>query len=129
VTRILLTGGRVFDGTGADFVTADVALEGSNIVAVGAGLDGDVEVAIDGATVLPGLIDAHVHVCLGTIDLMKNLNLPFSYQFYVAEQNLKKTLDLGHQADLTIVDGDPLDFRAYPGNVRHVYRRGARVRG
>jgi imidazolonepropionase-like amidohydrolase len=35
----------------------------------------------------------------------------------------------GHQADLTIVDGDPLDFRAYPGNVRHVYRRGARVRG
>jgi imidazolonepropionase-like amidohydrolase len=95
VARIVLTGGQVFDGSGADFVIADVAIEGSTIADVGPGLDGDIEVAVDGATVLPGLIDAHVHVCLGTIDLMKNLNLPFSYQFYLAEQNLKKTLDLG----------------------------------
>jgi len=35
----------------------------------------------------------------------------------------------GHQADLTIVDGDPLDFGAYPANVRAVYRKGAQVRG
>jgi imidazolonepropionase-like amidohydrolase len=36
-----------------------------------------------------------VHVALGSIDLMKNLNTPFSYQFYLAEKNLQKTLDLG----------------------------------
>jgi imidazolonepropionase-like amidohydrolase len=34
-----------------------------------------------------------------------------------------------HQADLTVVDGDPLDFRAYPANVRHAYRPGAHMRG
>jgi imidazolonepropionase-like amidohydrolase len=35
----------------------------------------------------------------------------------------------GHQADFTVVTGDPLDFAAYPGNVHSVYRKGARVRG
>jgi imidazolonepropionase-like amidohydrolase len=95
VQRIALTGGRVFDGSGADFSAADVVIEGTEVVEVGTGLDGDVVVELAGATVLPGLIDAHVHVCLSTIDLMKNLNLPFSYQFYLAEQNLKKTLDVG----------------------------------
>ena len=93
--RIVLTGGRIFDGSGEDFTAADIVIEGASIVEVGTGLDGDAVVELAGATVLPGLIDAHVHICLSTIDLMKNLNLPFSYQFYLAEQNLKKTLDIG----------------------------------
>ncbi len=46
-------------------------------------------------TVLPGFIDAHVHVCLSNLDMVQNLNTPFSYQFYLAEQNLRKTLDSG----------------------------------
>jgi imidazolonepropionase-like amidohydrolase len=50
---------------------------------------------MQGATILPGLIDAHIHSCLSTIDLMKNMNYPFSYQFYLAERNLVKTLDIG----------------------------------
>jgi imidazolonepropionase-like amidohydrolase len=94
-TRLVLRGGQVFDGTGAAPQAADVALVGERIVAVGTGLDGDEEVDVTGSTVLPGLIDAHVHVVLGSIDLMKNLNTPFSYQFYVAEQNLRRTLDVG----------------------------------
>ena len=38
-------------------------------------------------------------------------------------------LRAGLQADLILVDGDPYDFSAYPGNVRAVYREGRRVRG
>ncbi|MCL1898322.1 MAG: amidohydrolase family protein [Micrococcales bacterium] len=95
MTRTVLTGGQVFDGTGTDFFTADVAIEGDKIVEVGPGLTGGNTIDLAGATILPGLIDAHVHVCLNAIDLVTNLNRPFSYQFYLAEQNLKTTLDIG----------------------------------
>jgi len=95
MTRTVLTGGQVFDGTGADFFDADVAIEGDKIIEVGSGLTGDNTVDVGGATILPGFIDTHVHVNLSAIDLVTNLNRPFSYQFYLAEQNLKKTLDVG----------------------------------
>ncbi|HEY2041323.1 MAG TPA: amidohydrolase family protein [Jatrophihabitans sp.] len=53
--------------------------------------------AIDatGLTVLPGLIDCHVHVIGSGVDVVKMANEPFSYQFYAAERNLKRTLDTG----------------------------------
>jgi len=35
----------------------------------------------------------------------------------------------GMQADLLVVDGDPLDFTRYPANRRAVYRKGRPVRG
>lgn len=95
MTRIVLGGGQVFDGTGSAAELADIAMEGEAIVDVGLDLDGDEVINVSGATVLPGLIDTHVHIALGSIDLMKNLNTPFSYQFYLAEKNLEKTLDAG----------------------------------
>lgn len=97
MARTRLTGAKVFDGTGSDFFEADVVIEGDEIVAVGTGIaeDGDTVVDASGLTILPGLIDAHVHVCLSNLDMMYNLNMPFSYQFYLAEKNLQKTLDVG----------------------------------
>ena len=41
MTRIVYAGGRVFDGTGADPFTADVAVADGLIAEVGTGLDGD----------------------------------------------------------------------------------------
>ena len=38
------------------------------------------------------------------------------------------TISPGKQADLLLVSGDPLDFAAYPGNIRAVYRKGRLVR-
>jgi imidazolonepropionase-like amidohydrolase len=38
------------------------------------------------------------------------------------------TIAPGKQADLILVSGDPLDFAAYPGNIRAVYRKGRLVR-
>jgi N-acyl-D-aspartate/D-glutamate deacylase len=49
VTRTLLTGGLVFDGTGAPPAEADVLIEG-RIVEVGPGLDGDEAVDVAAAT-------------------------------------------------------------------------------
>ena len=62
---LLLHGGALFDGTGRAPYPADVLIEGERIAAVGPrGSIGAAAERIDasGLTVMPGLIDAHVHV-------------------------------------------------------------------
>jgi imidazolonepropionase-like amidohydrolase len=95
MTRILFKGGRVFDGTGAPLAEADVVVEGGRILEVGSGLDGDEVVDASGRAVLPGLFDCHVHVVVSTVDLLVELQQPFSYQFFAAARNLERTLDRG----------------------------------
>ncbi|QXG76490.1 amidohydrolase family protein [Modestobacter sp. L9-4] len=95
MTRRVFSGGQVLDGTGAPAAPADVAVQDGRIVEVGVGLDGDEVVDCTGATVLPGLFDCHVHVMMSGVDLMRTLQTPFSYGFYEALHNLRRTLALG----------------------------------
>jgi imidazolonepropionase-like amidohydrolase len=97
VTRVLFSGGNVFDGTGADPAPGDVVVEGDRIVSVGApGTgDGDERVDLAGRTLLPGLFDCHVHVMFSGIDIVRDLQTPFSYRFFVAAGNLAATLRAG----------------------------------
>jgi imidazolonepropionase-like amidohydrolase len=93
--RTLFAGGRVFDGTGAPFADADVAVEDGRIVEVGSGLDGDELIDVSGMSLLPGLFDCHTHVTLSHIDIWRLLQTPFSYRFYEAIRNLEATLRIG----------------------------------
>ncbi|WP_416965729.1 amidohydrolase family protein [Streptomyces sp. Agncl-13] len=93
--RTVFTGGLVFDGTGADPAPADVVVSDGRIVDVGTGLDGDTQVDCTGRTLLPGLFDCHVHLTLNGIGLLGALQKPFSYQFYEAAVNLRRTLEAG----------------------------------
>ncbi len=109
VTRLLFRGGAVFDGTGAAPAPADVVVADGRIVDVGGDLDGDEVVEVSGKTLLPGLFDCHVHVVLTQVDPLRNMQLPFSYQFFAAARNLRRLLDLGittvrdaHGADLGV---------------------------
>ncbi|RZQ63930.1 metal-dependent hydrolase family protein [Amycolatopsis suaedae] len=95
MTRIVIAGGQVFDGTGTPAEAADVLVEGGQIVDVGTGLDGDVRVDATGHTVLPGLFDCHVHLLFDSADLVRSLNTPFSLPFYQAIGNMRATLDCG----------------------------------
>ncbi len=95
MTRTVLSGGRVFDGTGSVIADADVVISGERIIDVGIGLDGDEQVNVSGLTLLPGLFDCHVHVMVSGIDLVQRLQSPFSYQFFEAARNLAATLDCG----------------------------------
>ena len=97
MARTLFTGGQLFDGTGAPPRDADVVVDGDRIVAVGGPGTGDGDDVIDlaGRTLLPGLFDCHVHVSFSTVDLLRELQTPFSYRFYVAAQNLETTLRTG----------------------------------
>ena len=65
--RLWLTGGRLFDGTGAPVAeAAAVLVEDGRIARVGAATDAVPEgaqvVELGGRMLLPGLIDAHVHL-------------------------------------------------------------------
>jgi imidazolonepropionase-like amidohydrolase len=93
--RVVFSGGRVFDGTGAPLAEADVAVEDGRFVDVGSGLDGDEAVDVSGRTLLPGLFDCHTHVMLGHVDIWRLIQTPFSYRFYDAIANLRATLDAG----------------------------------
>ncbi len=95
MTRVVFSGGRVFDGSGADPASADIAVEDGRIVAVGPRLDGDEAVDVDGRTILPGLFDCHVHVVVSDVDLWRRANRPFSYPFFEAVRNLSATLRTG----------------------------------
>ena len=95
MTRTVLTGGRVFDGTGSDPAFSDVAVEDGRIVGLGTGLDGDTEIDVRDRTILPGMFDCHTHVVLSNIDLWGHAQRPFSRQFYEAAINLQKTLAVG----------------------------------
>ena len=95
MTRTVLAGGRLFDGTGTDPAPADVAVEDGRIVDVGTGLDGDVVGGVAGRTVLPGFFDCHTHVCVSSVDLWSRAQQPFSLEFYEAAENLRLTQSIG----------------------------------
>src|SRR5436305_417284 len=47
------------------------------------------------SVLFPGLIDTHVHVVLGHVDVWRLMQTPFSYRFYDAIRNLEATLRVG----------------------------------
>ena len=123
--RTTVSNGRVFDVVSGEFQTADVVLEDGRIVNTASGSDGDEQYDASGLSILPGLIDAHVHVMVPYFDVVRLLETPFSMFFYLAEQTLRKTLDLGityvrdaNGADLGVqtavaqglIDGPDLDI-------------------
>jgi len=95
VTRTVLRGGSIFEGTGAAPAAGDLLISDGRILDSGTGLDGDEVVDVSGLTLLPGLFDCHVHVTSSGVDLLRRLQRPFSYQFYEAARNLAATLDCG----------------------------------
>ena len=59
---LVIRGGNLVDGTGADARTADIAVEGSRIVEVGnVSGSGHREIDAAGALVTPGFVDIHTH--------------------------------------------------------------------
>lgn len=97
MTRLVLSGGRVFDGTGAAPAEADVVIEDGRFLDVGPGLDGDEGVDVTGRTLLPGFFDTHIHVAMRheDFDEARTMNEPFSLPFYRTGATLRTLLALG----------------------------------
>ncbi|MCT2086657.1 amidohydrolase family protein [Microbacterium enclense] len=94
-----LVGGTLIDGTGAAPVEdAEVGVSGDRIVYVGprrAGAPGR-EIDVQGRWVLPGFIDAHVHLVMSTSVDAERQRLWFPEEAVIAAVgNLRATLDAG----------------------------------
>jgi imidazolonepropionase-like amidohydrolase len=77
----LFTNARIVDGTAPEAgAPVSVLVEGSTIREVGKAVSSAKAKAVDlkGKTLMPGLIDAHVHVVAGVADLGRNAQLPDS---------------------------------------------------
>ena len=94
--RTVLAGGQLFNANDGTVAAGDIAIEGQRIVDVGSGLDGDDVIDCAGLTLLPGLFDCHVHMTFsGDLDWLRGFQRGFSYQFFEAARNLRRTLDIG----------------------------------
>lgn len=109
--HIVFRGARIFDGD------SDRLIEGSNVVVrediiedvgpVGAGAPADAEVIECGGRVLmPGLIDAHVHVYLAGLNLIRLAQTPMSYLAQYAATFLHGCLDRGFTTVRDVGGGD-----------------------
>ena len=101
MTLTLIHNGTLIDGNGGKPV-ADGALliDGSRIIAAGPldALDVPADATrIDagGGTILPGLIDTHVHIALEFTSLIEIASMPFSLRFYKAIQYMQRTIKAG----------------------------------
>jgi imidazolonepropionase-like amidohydrolase len=95
----VITGATLIDGSGAEPLrNASVVIEGERIVAAGAGIDPprDAEM-IDaaGMTLMPGMIDCHVHLTSNADSLQERMLTPYSLQIAQAFANARLTLDCG----------------------------------
>lgn len=110
---IVLTGGRLIDGRGGDAVEdAVVLVEDDRIRMVGSAekfLPPDFAQQIDltGKTIMPGLIDAHVHVGNIDVSMEKTARFPPAVYVHLATRNLENDLNLGFT---TLRDAGGLDW-------------------
>jgi imidazolonepropionase-like amidohydrolase len=101
MTKTLIHNGTLIDGSGgAVLVDAALLLEENRIVAVGPATQIDAPtdaqmIDAGGGFILPGLIDAHVHLMLEGVDPARMLTTPFSYNFFAAVGRMQRTIDAG----------------------------------
>ena len=94
-----ITNATLIDGTSADPVrNATIIIDDERITQIGAGVAAprDAEV-IDagGCTVMPGMIDCHVHMLYHPASLQERLLTPPTLQMFLGARNARETLDAG----------------------------------
>ncbi len=96
---IAIHGARLIDGTGTDPQSnATVVIEDDRIVRVGVGIDAPPGATVydaAGRTVMPGMIDCHVHLLFQPATLQERLLTPPSLQLFLGARNAQETLNAG----------------------------------
>ena len=105
--RVFLTHARLIDGTGAPARDGSLVIEGETIVHAGPLSAADAPPAADtqvvdlgGRTVIPGLIEAHIHLSYNNVKVIADLDLncPPEYSTLVSAKNAELALSHGYTA-------------------------------
>ena len=110
MTALLLRSGNLLDVESGEYTEGDLLCADGRIAEAGPGLSAPADaqiVDLDGATVLPGLIDAHVHVTAATADLGALPSWSPSYATAHAARIMGEMLDRGFT---TVRDASGADF-------------------
>lgn len=93
---VIFQNAHIFDGESAELRRGAVRVSGGVIEQVGEVAPGGAEVVdCGGRVLLPGLIDAHVHVYAAGLDVNKVAHRPLSYLAVFALQFMRASLDRG----------------------------------
>jgi len=94
---VLFRGARVYDGDTPDLHRGDVLVEGGWIKAVGPGLNEAAAEVVDcdGRVLMPGMIDAHVHVYATSLNIQQVVTAPQTYSAHYAAAFLRHILACG----------------------------------
>jgi imidazolonepropionase-like amidohydrolase len=95
---LLITNVRIFNGTSSELLAGSVLVVGGKIAQVGTGLNPTRGTAVldgGGRTLMPGLIDAHVHLTLAAIPMLAAMTAPTSYVHHVSGREAEATLMRG----------------------------------
>lgn len=101
MTWTLIKNGTLIDGTGADPIeNAAVLIKNNTIQRVGPENSIKIPKGTDildagGGFIMPGFIDAHIHVMANGFNREDTIYDPLSFYFYRAVENLRLTLDAG----------------------------------
>ena len=141
ITRIVLLGGTVVDGTGSPGYLADVAIEGDRIVEIGQQLTGDSMLDATGCVVSPGFIDIHTHYdaqvfwdpqltpsCFHGVTSVVAGNCGFSIAPVRPDQRVLMAATMEKVEDMdpaTLLEGVPWDFETFPEYLASVERHGS----
>lgn len=98
MTRTIFRNAQIFDGISRDLREGHVLVENGIICEVSdvpVGVTADVNIDARGRTLMPGLIDLHVHIWAADMDVVKLAQMPTEYYSIFAAQFLQSTLDRG----------------------------------
>jgi N-acyl-D-aspartate/D-glutamate deacylase len=138
---IVIRGGTVVDGTGADGYRADLAVDDGRIVEIAPDIKGgDQELDASGCVVSPGFIDIHTHYdaqvfwdprlrpsCFHGVTTVIAGNCGFAIAPTRAEHHdvIARTLENVEDMDVaTLAEGIPWDFETFPEYLDAVSGRG-----
>ena len=140
MSEIVIRGGTVIDGTGAEGFEADVLVRDGRIAEIGKGLRAERELDASGHVVAPGFVDIHTHYdaqvfwdpaltpsCFHGVTTVVAGNCGFSVAPTRPEHHETIALTLENVEDMnpaTLAAGIPWDFETFPEYLASVERRG-----
>ncbi len=96
---LAITNATLIDGTGADPArSATIVIEGDRIERCGPGIEpprGAEVIDVGGRTVMPGLIDAHVHFMSRPASMQERALTSLSLSLFIAARHARETLEAG----------------------------------